>query len=124
MTARILAGKAVLATIKDLQSTSKFQAYLILLPVTPFLFLDGILESPDALWAVVLSLVPFFSPILMPTRIALGATATWEVWVSLAVLVVSTHFMRLAAGHAFRIGMLMYGKDLSLPELVRWAKES
>ncbi len=114
----------VLATIKDLQSTSKFQAYLILLPVTPFLFLDGILESPDALWAVVLSLVPFFSPILMPTRIALGATATWEVWVSLAVLVVSTHFMRLAAGHAFRIGMLMYGKDLSLPELVRWAKES
>jgi hypothetical protein len=34
------------------------------------------------------------------------------------------YFLRLAAGHAFRIGMLMYGKELSLPELWRWARRS
>jgi hypothetical protein len=30
--------------------------------------------------------------------------------------------MRRAAGAAFRIGMLMYGKEISLPELWRWAR--
>jgi hypothetical protein len=31
--------------------------------------------------------------------------------------------MRLLAGTAIRVGMLMYGKEVNLPELLRWAKE-
>jgi ABC-2 type transport system permease protein len=114
----------VMATIKDLQSTSKFQAYLIFLPVAPLFFIESMIDNPDAAWAVALSLVPFFSPIMVPARLALGGAAAWEVAAALALLVVAVHLMRLAAGHAFRIGMLMYGKELSLPELMRWAKEA
>lgn len=113
---------AILATIKDLQSTSKFQAYLYFLPIIPLMFLEPVVENPESTLAVVLSWFPAFSPMLMPTRLALQAAAWWEVVGALVLLLIATHFVRLAAGHAFRIGMLMYGKEASLPEIVRWAR--
>jgi len=113
----------VLATIKDLMSSSKFQAYLLFLPMAPFAFLESVIRSPDAPWIVAMSLIPLFSPMLMPARLTLGAAAGWEVAVALVLLAVAAWLMRIAGGHAFRIGMLMYGKEVTLPELWRWARE-
>lgn len=113
----------ILATIKDLQSTSRIQAYFYFIPVIPFIFIEAILERPESMLSVVLSWIPMFAPMLMPARIALKAAAPWE-WIgALVVLVAATHFMRILAGKAIRVGMLMYGKELNLPELLRWAKE-
>jgi ABC-2 type transport system permease protein len=113
---------AILATIKDMQSTSRIQAYFYFIPVIPFIFIETILERPESLFSVVLSWIPFFAPMLMPVRIALKAAPTWE-WIgALVVLVVATHFMRLAAGTAFRVGMLMYGKRATIPEVIKWMR--
>lgn len=114
----------VLATVKDLQSTSKLQAYLIFLPVVPLLLLERAIESPEATWMMVLSQVPPFSPTLMPIRVAVGGAQPWEVGLGFVLLAVAAWYMRKAAGTAFRVGMLMYGKELTLPELVRWSKEA
>ncbi len=113
----------ILATIKDMQSTSRVQAYFYFIPVIPFIFIETIMEKPESMLAVVLSWIPFFAPMLMPARIALKAAPTWE-WIgALLLLIVATYFMRLLAGTAIRVGMLMYGKEINLPELMRWAKE-
>ena len=85
--------------------------------------MEAVLQSRDAPWVVAVSLLPAFSPILMPMRIAVSAVAAWEIVAELVLLTLAAHLMRLAAGHAFRIGMLMYGKELTLPELVRWSKQ-
>jgi ABC-2 type transport system permease protein len=113
----------ILATVKDLQSTQKFQAYLILVPMLPLFFIEPVLETPDATWIAVLSHVPTFSPVMMPMRVALGGAQPWEPALALVLLAAGAWLMRKAAGTAFRIGMLMYGKELTLPELVRWAKQ-
>ena len=112
----------VMATIKDLQSTTKFQAYFMFIPFLPFFFMEAVLQNPDATWVVVVSLLPVFSPMLVPARFAIGGIAGWEVAAAFLLLLVGFHFVRRAAGAAFRIGMLMYGKEISLPELWRWAK--
>lgn len=113
----------VLATVKDLQSTQKLQAYLFFLPMVPFMFAESALRTPDAPWVVALSHFPLFSPMLLSMRMMVGATQPWEAPVALLVLLGSTLLLRRAAGEAFRIGMLMYGKELTLPELWRWARE-
>jgi len=114
----------ILSTIKDLQSTSKLQAYLYFLPIMPVWFLEPAIENPDALWVVIISQLPFFSPFLIPGRMTVGGVAAWEIALAIALLLIGVWLLRRAAGVAFRVGMLMYGKELSLPELVRWAKQS
>jgi ABC-2 type transport system permease protein len=114
----------VLATIKDMQSTSKFQAYLLFMPAIPFMFIEALARNPDGPLAVWFGLFPFFSPFVVPLRLALKAIAPWEIALSLALLAATVWFLRIAAGHALRIGMLMYGKELSLPELWRWSRRA
>lgn len=114
----------ILATIKDLQSTSKIHAYLYFLPLIPFWFMSAAIDNPDAPWVMIISQVPFFSPFLIPGRMTVGGVAAWEIALAIALLVVGVWLMRRAAGAAFRVAMLMYGKELTLPELVRWAKQT
>lgn len=114
----------ILATIKDLQSTTKAQAYLYFLPATPFMFMEGVVRAPDAPWVMVISQIPFFSPFMMPLRMGMAAVQWWELALAIVLLVASAWLLRRAAGVAFRVAMLMYGKELSLPELMRWAKQS
>jgi ABC-2 type transport system permease protein len=114
----------ILATIKDLQSTSKAQAYLYFLPMVPFIFMEGMLRSPDAPWVMAMSQVPFFAPFMMPLRMGMAAVQPWELALSLALMLIAAWLLRRAAGVAFRVAMLMYGKELTLPELIRWAKVS
>lgn len=114
---------SILATIKDLQSSSRVQAYFYIIPVLPFIFIETVVERPESTWAIVFSWVPFFAPMLMPVRIALKAAPAWE-WIgALLLLIAATFVMRKIAGTAIRVGMLMYGKEVNLPELLRWSKE-
>ena len=112
----------VLATIKDMVSTTKFQAYLVFMPMVPFIVLEPLLDNPDAGWVMAMTMIPFFAPMLVPARLALNAIAPWEVGLALVLLAAGAWFLRVAAGHAMRIGMLMYGKELSLGELWKWAR--
>jgi ABC-2 type transport system permease protein len=112
---------ALMASAQNLQSASKWQGNFIMLPLIPMAFLGALMDAPDAPWVMVVSQIPFFSPVMIPTRLVLGAVQPWELVLGLALLVASFWFMRIAAGRVFRLGMLMYGKDMSLPELLRWA---
>jgi ABC-2 type transport system permease protein len=114
----------ILSTIKDLQSTSKLQAYLYFLPIMPFWFLQPAIENPDSLWVVIISQIPFFSPFLIPGRMTVGGVAAWEIGLAIVLLIAGAWLLRRAAGMAFRVAMLMYGKEVSLPELVRWARQA
>ena len=72
--------------------------------------------------AVILSLIPYFSPILMTVRIAVGHAATWQVVLSVVLLVVSVGIVARVAGRIYRLGILMKGKRPNLPELIRWVR--
>jgi ABC-2 type transport system permease protein len=112
----------VIATLKDFHSAAKLQGDFLILPILPVFLLSPILESPEAAFATVVSLIPLFSPTLMPMRIALGQVPAWQIVLGLLLLAGAVWGMRRVAGMAFRIGMLMYGKDVNLPEIIRLAK--
>ena len=72
---------------EDLQTT---MTPLTILIIASFIIGLSATGDPDSTLAVVASLLPFSSPLVMPTRIVLGDAATWEVVASLAISVVST----------------------------------
>jgi len=72
---------------EDLQTT---MTPLTILIIASFIIGLSATGDPDSTLAVVASLLPFSSPLVMPTRIVLGDAAPWEVVASLAISVVST----------------------------------
>jgi ABC-2 type transport system permease protein len=80
------------------------------------------MQTPDASWVVVMSLIPFFSPILMPMRIASSHVPLWQSLLAVVLLLVTTYFLARVAGRIYRMGILMKGKRPNLPEFARWLR--
>jgi ABC-2 type transport system permease protein len=90
----------------------------------PFIASWLIVSNPNGLAAALLSIVPFTSPGSMMMRMAVPGAAVpwWQVAVSVALLGASVWLVLVASARIFRIGLLMYGKSPTLPEIVKWAR--
>ncbi|MDX9751680.1 MAG: ABC transporter permease, partial [Flavobacteriales bacterium] len=74
-------------------------------------------ESPAVFWS---SLIPFTSPIVMMVRVAMGSAPTWQLLLSMALLMGTFIGTTWLAGRIYRTGILMYGKKASWKEMGKW----
>jgi len=81
-----------------------------------------VLQHPTAPFAVWLSLVPFFAPILMLVRVLVAQPPVWQLALCLVLMVATIYGLLLLTSRIYRVGILMYGKRPTLPELRRWLK--
>jgi ABC-2 type transport system permease protein len=72
--------------------------------------------------AVFVSLFPLTSPLMMFLRTAVAEPPFWQVLLSMAILALSTVGIAWAAGRIYRVGILMYGKKPTIPEILRWVR--
>jgi len=75
-------------------------------------------DGPLALWC---SMIPFTSPIVMMVRLPFGVP-TWQIVLSLLILVLSFIGTTWMAGKIYRTGILMYGKKVTWKEMWKWVK--
>ena len=94
--------------------------FLILAATTWFFAFN----SPDGAVATVLSIVPFTSPLIMFMRITVQTPPLWQIALSLSLLLLTIWGVAWFAGRVYRVGILMYGKKPTLPEIVRWARQA
>ncbi len=92
---------------------------LVALPMTLATF---IMTKPDSTLSTVLSLIPFFAPILMFMRITVQQPPMWQIVLSIVLMLLTIWGAVWVAAKIYRVGVLMYGKRPSLPELVKWLK--
>ena len=95
---------------------------VVMLLIVPIMSIVPVIENPNSTLAVVGSMVPFFSPILLYARTAAGAVPLWQILTSLTLLFGSVWGMAWVAGRIYRVGILMQGKRPTLPELWRWVR--
>jgi ABC-2 type transport system permease protein len=113
---------AIGAVITSEQEGQQLQ-FLIVLPLIISVFMMGpVMRAPDAPVAVWTSMVPFFSPVLMYLRIAVQPPPVWQIALSLLLLVGTIAGILVLCARIYRIGILMYGKRPTLPEIVKWLK--
>jgi ABC-2 type transport system permease protein len=113
---------AIGAVITSEQEGQQLQ-FIIVLPLIISVFMMGpVMRAPDAPVAVWTSMVPFFSPVLMYLRIAVQPPPVWQIALSLALLVGTIAGILILCARIYRIGILMYGKRPTLPEIVKWLK--
>ena len=85
--------------------------------------LTAIMERPNSSLAFWSSMIPFFSPIIMPFRIAFGVPL-WELLLSMTLLLGGALFAVWIAAKIYRVGILMYGKKVTFTEIARWMVRS
>jgi ABC-2 type transport system permease protein len=115
---------AVGAAVNSQQEAQGFVMVVILPLVAGFMFFPMVLQSPDSTLSVVLSLIPFWTPLLMFLRIAALTPPAWQLALSVAIMVVTILIFNWVASRIYRVGILMYGKRPTLPEIIRWVRHS
>jgi len=83
-----------------------------------------IMNDSNSPWAVAASLFPPTAPIVMFLRMASETPPIWQFVVSIGLMVLSILATIWFASRLYRVGILMYGKRASLPELLRWLRYS
>jgi ABC-2 type transport system permease protein len=113
---------AIGAVITSEQEGQQMQ-FIIILPLIISVFMMGpVMHAPDSPVAVWTSMVPFFSPVLMYLRIAVQPPPVWQIALSLALLVGTIAAILVLCARIYRVGILMYGKRPTLPEIMKWLK--
>jgi len=93
---------------------------LLLFLIVPLVMIGTLVTNPESTIAIVLSIFPMTSPIVMLLRILVSPPAPWQIALSISLLVLSVVGMALLAAKIFRIGILMTGKRPKLGEIARW----
>jgi ABC-2 type transport system permease protein len=113
---------AVAATIDDPHTSTK--GSLLMLPLLPVAIAGLLISRADSTVAQLFGLFPFTAPAVLPVRLLLADVAPWEVPLALLLLAATIWLLRRAAGKIFAVAMLMYGKEPTMREMWRWARES
>lgn len=112
---------ATCETAQDLQ----MYASLIVLPAWLATFaVMNVVTHPGSPWNVVATLCPITSPFVVVPRLGLEAVPIWQLTSSLLLLILSLWAALWFSSRLYRVGILMYGKRATLPELVRWLRYS
>jgi ABC-2 type transport system permease protein len=106
------------------QELQQLNMFLMLPLLVCFVMLGTLLNTPNSPLARVMALFPPFTPLLMYMRISLGHPAAWEVALSIVLTTASICGTVWIASRIYRVGILMYGKRPSIPEVFRWLKYS
>ena len=94
----------------------------ITIPLLLALFIAmGAFQNPDSQLAFWCSFIPFTSPIVMMARIPFGIH-TWELIVSISLLILTFIGTTWMAAKIYRTGILMYGKKPTYKELWKWLR--
>jgi ABC-2 type transport system permease protein len=81
-------------------------------------------NQPNGTLATALSFFPFTAPLMMFMRISVQTPPLWQIATSVAILVATIVAVAWFAGRIYRVGILMYGKKPTLPEIFRWATQA
>jgi len=101
----------------------------LMLPVSApifiaYLLLFRIVEAPDTGLAVISSLIPFFSPILMISRIAITEVPFWQIGTSVVLMILTFAGTMWLSAKIYSVGILSYGKSANFRELWKWIRQS
>ncbi|MDY0110176.1 MAG: ABC transporter permease [Candidatus Krumholzibacteria bacterium] len=107
------------AMCNSVQDAQQFSMVLTMGMVIPILLMMVVIRAPDQPMAMILSLVPFFSPILMFMRVTVSDPPIWQVVLSWLLLALTIWWANKAAGKLFRAGILLYGSSPTWKSLGR-----
>lgn len=116
---------AAVGSAVDNEQDAQQLMFPVTLPIIiPIALIPMIMQNPDSIAAVCVSLFPLFSPILMIVRIASTQVPLWQIIASVVILILSFLSIIWVTAKIYKIGILMTGKKPKFKDLAKWIKMS
>jgi len=112
------------ATCESAQDLQMFMPLAIGPVWLSFGILPFLINNPGSGWAIALSLFPPTAPFVMLPPMGMETVPLWQVAVSIGLLILAIWGVLWFSSRLYRVGILMYGKRATLPELLRWLRYS
>ena len=109
------------------ETEQELQMYtpLAALPIwLSFALIVIVVNNPDSALSVAASLFPATAPIIMMLRVGSQVPPAWQFGASIGIMVLSIWGVLWVSSRLYRVGILMYGKRATIPELLRWLRYS
>lgn len=115
---------AVGSMVNSEQEAQQLQFVVMMPMIVSIILVVQVIQHPGASVAIWGSMIPFTAPLVMFTRIAVQTPEVpwWHIALSIGILLATIYGMVLLAGRIYRVGILMYGKKPTLPELMKWIR--
>ncbi|MFV7234664.1 ABC transporter permease [Flavobacterium sp. ZB4R12] len=114
---------AAIGAAVDNQTDSQQFLLPIIMPLMLSVYVGffTVINDPHGTIAVIFSMIPLTSPIVMLMRIPFGVPL-WQIAISVTLLFGTFFSVVWFAAKIYRVGILMYGKKPTWNELYRWLK--
>lgn len=113
---------AVGAMCSSQEDTQALSMPVTILVVIPFVISFTVITDPTSQLARILSLIPFFTPMLMFLRVTLVTPPAIEIIAAIGISLLSIVFFTWISAKIYRVGILMSGKRPTLPEVIKWVR--
>ncbi|HUS18278.1 MAG TPA: ABC transporter permease, partial [Terriglobales bacterium] len=113
---------AVGSMVNSEQEAQQLQFFVMLPLIISMIMMMMVIKNPNDPVVVFMSMIPFTAPILMYLRIVVEQPPMWQIALSIGIMVVSIGAMVWLCARIYRVGILMYGKKPTLPEIIKWIK--
>jgi ABC-2 type transport system permease protein len=110
--------------VTTVQEGGQFAFPPVLIMLGAFYFCFAVIRDPNSSVSFWVSLAPFMAPITMPVRILAEMPPVWQIALSFAINISAIVLLVWFAARVYRVGMLMYGKRATIPEMMKWVRQS
>ncbi len=110
--------------VTTVQEGGQFAFLPVMLMLAGFYFSFAVIRDPNSQLSFWASVAPFVAPMTMPVRILSETPPFWQIALSILVNGATIAGLIWLASRVYRIGMLMYGKRATVPEVLKWIRQA
>lgn len=110
--------------VTSMQEGGQFAFPPIMLMLAGFYFSFAVIRDPNSSLSFWVSIAPFLAPITMPVRILAETPPVWQILLALVVNAAAIAGLVWITARVYRVGMLMYGKRATVPEVWKWIRQA
>lgn len=109
--------------VTSVQEGGQFAFLPVMLMLAGFYFSFAVIRDSNSALSVWASIAPFTAPMTMPIRILSEMPPLWQIALSILVNIAAIAGLIWIASRVYRVGMLMYGKRATIPEVWKWIRQ-
>jgi ABC-2 type transport system permease protein len=110
--------------VTTVQEGSQFAFPPVMVMLVGFYLSFAVIRDPNSDLSFWASISPFFAPMTMPVRILAETPPLWQIALSIGINLTAIAGLVWLASRVYRVGMLMYGKRATVPEVWKWIRQA